>query len=297
MLKKLVLVLFVYSILLVSIGISAPLKVAILDFRNTSGYAGPWHIGGGVSDMLATALFKSNKFDVIERERIGLIIKEQKFQQTDMVDENSAVEFGKLLGADVIITGNVTEFGFKKSGFDFGRIAGHGLQDLSVKTQTVRVAMDARMIDVQTGKLIAAESADASNSSSNLGIGVENTGISFGDRGFDETSAGKATREAVNKMVQKIAGSLYSAQVASVDGNEVIINIGKNDGVKVGDTFEVKSMGKPIIDPGTGKVLGYKKSATGKIKIISVEDTFATGTLIEGTAKERDVVEKIEKKK
>ncbi|MFB3897136.1 MAG: CsgG/HfaB family protein [bacterium] len=282
---------------LVALCFSAPLKVAILDFRNTSAYAGPWHIGGGVSDMLATALFKSNKFDVIERERIGLIIKEQKFQQTDMVDASSAVELGKLLGADVIITGNVTEFGIKRGGLDFDRFAPHGLTGLSVKTQTVRVAMDARMIDVQTGKLIAAEDANASNSSGNVGIGIENTGMAFGDRGFDETSAGKATREAVNVLVQKISASLYSAQVASVDGNEVIINIGKKDGVKIGDMFEIKSMGKQIIDPGTGKVLGYKKSSAGTIKITSVEDTFSTGMLIDGAAKEKDFVERINKKK
>ncbi|MCX7920207.1 MAG: hypothetical protein N3A72_11520 [bacterium] len=297
MVKRVIVMVLLSASLLVSVSFSAPLKVAVLDFRNTSGYGGPWHIGGGIADMLATALFKTNKFDVIERERIDLILKEQKFQQTDMVDESSAVEIGKLLGANVIITGNVTEFGVKRSGLDFDRFAPQGLRGLSVKTQTVRVALDARMIDVETGRLIAAESADASHSSGNIGIGIENTGLAFGDKGFDETSAGKATREAVNKMVQKIVASLYSAQVASVDGDEVIINIGKNDGVKIGDMFEIKSLGKPIIDPATGKVLGYKKSATGKIRIVSVEDTFATGTLIEGVAKERDVVEKIEKKK
>ncbi|MDI6783288.1 MAG: CsgG/HfaB family protein [bacterium] len=295
--KKLGLVLAILVLSLVVSSLAAPMKLAILEFRNTSGYAGAWHIGGGVSDMLATALFKSNKFDVIERERIALVLKEQKFQQTDLVDENSAVEIGKLLGADVIVTGNVTEFGTKRGGLDFDRFAPQGLRGLSVKTQTVRIAMDARLIDVTTGKLLAAESADASHSSGNVGIGIENTGVAFGDRGFDETSAGKATREAVNKMVQKITASLYSAQVASVDGAEVIINIGKKDGVKVGDLFEVKSVGKPIVDPATGKVLGHKKSTAGRIKIIAVEDTFATGTLIDGGANEKDVVEKIEKKK
>lgn len=300
MVKKVSLSLIILPILVVwfaGMSSAAPMKLAILDFQNTSGYDGPWHIGGGVSDMLATALFKSNKFDIIEREKIGLIIKEQKFQQTGMVDENSAVELGKLLGADVIVTGNVTEFGIKTGGLAFDRFAPHGLTGLGVKTQTVRVAMDVRLIDVQTGKLVAAEEADASNSSGSVGIGIENTGMAFGDRGFDETSAGKATRETVNKMVQKIVASLYSAQVASVDGNEVIINIGKKDGVKIGDMFEVKSMGKQIVDPATGKVLGYKKSAAGTIRISAVEDTFSTGTLIDGATREKDFVEKIEKRK
>lgn len=250
----------------------------------------------GFRICFATALFKSNKFDVIERERIGLVIQEQKFQQTDMVDENSAVKLGKLLGADVIVTGNVTEFGIKQSGLDFNRFAPHGLTGLNVHTQTVRVAMDARLIDVKTGKLIAAESADASHSSSNVGIGIENTGMGFGDQGFDETSAGKATRETVNKMVQKIVLSLYAPQVASVEGPEVVINIGKNDGVQPGDIFAVKASGKAIIDPATGKVLGTKKTTIGQIRIDSVEDTFATGTLIEGSANPKDFVEKIEKK-
>jgi len=53
-------------------------------------------------DMLAMGLLKAGIFKVVERQRIRDILKEQEFQYSGLVDESTAVEFGKLLGADVV---------------------------------------------------------------------------------------------------------------------------------------------------------------------------------------------------
>lgn len=273
------------------------LRVAITEFKNTSGYSGEWHIGSGMADMLATALVKTNKFDVIERQQIAAAIKEQQLSETDLMEEGTAPQIGKLIGADVIIFGNVTEFGIKQSGVDLSYLPLPGIHGVRSHKQAVRVAVDVRLIDAETGRIIAAESAEAEHSSSNLGLATGIGAFDFGSRGFDETSAGKATRQAIDTLVKKIVAALYKPKIASVEGSSVTVTIGRNDDVAIGDIFKVVKETTPIIDPDTNRVLGYRKMEIGKIKITSTEPTYSEGILLEGEASVGDLVEKIEEAK
>jgi len=72
--------------------------------------------GSGVTDdfldlvkqSLEEAFYNIDGFDVIEREKIMLVISEQQFQLSGMVDEETAVEIGELLAADMVVTISVT---------------------------------------------------------------------------------------------------------------------------------------------------------------------------------------------
>ena len=70
--------------------------------------------GDEFSDSITHQFFKSGKVEVVEREAIQKIIKEQKLSMTGLVDENKAVAIGKLLGADVIIMGRGSYLHYKK---------------------------------------------------------------------------------------------------------------------------------------------------------------------------------------
>jgi hypothetical protein len=48
-------------------------------------------------------------FTIIDRSQLDIIRQEQKFQISGEVDDNTAVSIGKILGADIIITGSITE--------------------------------------------------------------------------------------------------------------------------------------------------------------------------------------------
>jgi hypothetical protein len=50
---------------------------------------------------------RTNVFTVIERARMDQIMEELKLSQTGLIDESQAVQVGKMLGADAIITGTV----------------------------------------------------------------------------------------------------------------------------------------------------------------------------------------------
>ncbi|OFY49709.1 MAG: hypothetical protein A2W85_07555 [Bacteroidetes bacterium GWF2_41_31] len=51
---------------------------------------------------------KTDFYDVIEREQLEKIMKEQRLSLSGALDESSAAEVGKLLGLDVMILGNVS---------------------------------------------------------------------------------------------------------------------------------------------------------------------------------------------
>ncbi len=262
------------------------MRIAVVDFENKSGYSGQWQLGAGMSDMLATALFKTGKFDVIEREKLNLILKEKNMALQGVAAASDAGKLGAVLGVDYIITGTVSEFGMNK--FNVGGAGGgfHGFGGVGVKTQNARVVVDIRIVDVGSGQIVAADQGEGKETAAGLtaGGGDWNSfgGISFGSEGFDSTLPGKATRKAIANLVEKISGALYKAKIIDVSGNEVTINIGTASGLKKNQVMTVFNAGKEIRDPDTGAVLGQKKEWVGEVKIVAVEDKYSTGVILKG---------------
>jgi curli biogenesis system outer membrane secretion channel CsgG len=272
------------------------MTVAVMDFKNTSSYDGEWMLGQGMADMLNTDLFKTGKFRVVEREKLNLIMQEKQLARDGEVNSKQAAALGKLIGADYIITGNVTEFGLSQGGFSGagsslgggGRRGGGlgGFGGLGVKTQTARVVVDVRVVNAKTGELVAADEGEGKESTGSLTAGGGNWrdfgGISFGSAGFDSSLPGKATRKAINVLVERISNALYLPKVIDVTGKEVTINVGSASGIKKDMRMKVLGQGKDIKDPDSGEVIHKKGGTIGTIKIIDVQDKYSTGVIIDG---------------
>jgi len=82
--------------------------VAVLDFESIGSEE---HLGKAVSEIMRTELIGTHQFRVVERAQINKAISEQKLQKSGMIDDRSAVELGKFLGADWIIIGSVVKIG------------------------------------------------------------------------------------------------------------------------------------------------------------------------------------------
>jgi len=279
---------------------SGMMRIAVVDFENRSGYGGEWSIGQGISSMLATALFKSGKFQVVEREKLRAIMKEKKMAEEGITDERSLSVLGKLAGANYIITGDVTEFGVSQGGVGGGLALPGGFGNVGLKSQTARTVVDVRIIDVATGVIVAAEQGSGKESARGVSLGGGNWwdgfgNIKFGSEGWDSSLPGKATRKAVEDLTSKISISLYKAKVIDVDGATVTINMGTTAGAKKGMVLNVIREGKAIVDPDTGAILGRKKTTIGEIKITEVEEKYSTAEIISGDVASGDVVEKAAK--
>lgn len=66
------------------------------------------HWGDEFSDAVTHHLFKTGRVEVVERQELEKILKEQKLSMTGLLDSDKTVKVGRLLGADVIVIGRGT---------------------------------------------------------------------------------------------------------------------------------------------------------------------------------------------
>jgi hypothetical protein len=64
-----------------------------------------------VMDELEFQLVDTGSFTVVDRKTLDQVRNEQNFQSSGGVDDDSAVSMGKMLGADIVITGSISGTG------------------------------------------------------------------------------------------------------------------------------------------------------------------------------------------
>jgi len=229
-----------------------------------------------VNGMFETQLVKTGKFIVIERKRIEEVLKEQGLGLSGAVDASTAVKVGKILGVELILTGDITQLGVRESGGGSSMFGG--------SKRTLEGALDVRLISTETAQIVFAEVAQNQDSSFKIrafGVG--------GGVDFDETAIDKVFRPAVTELANKMAGEAANivstqrgggglvAKIANVVGASIYINKGAGEGVKVGDVFEIFRTGQEIRDPDTGAVLDVEQTLIGRIIITEVKEKVAIG--------------------
>jgi curli biogenesis system outer membrane secretion channel CsgG len=259
---------FVLALLLYVSFSDAQLKkrVAVATFEDKSG-SGYNHLGSGVADMLTTALVKSGKFIVIERQELEKVLDEQKLGESGLVTPESAPKVGKLLGAELFVVGSVSEFGTKESNIG-GSVPLFGA---ALKTKTARAVVDVRLVNTTSGEIIAAETKEGSESSTGVAVSYESIDFNNMDS-WDDTDAGKATREAVDGVVELITENMtkipWMGKILKVNADgTVLMKPGSEGNVKPGMTFDVFRVGEDVIDPDTGMSLGAEETKIGTIKV------------------------------
>jgi len=261
-------------------------------------------IGKGISDLLVKYLVKDGTYSVIERKALDKILAEQNFSNSDRANPNSAAKIGKLLGVDAIIVGSITQFGndTKKTGVGGGGggLGGFGLGGFKHSNTKAIVGLDARIVDIDTGEILAvAEGKGESQRSSTslLGGGGNWHGwgggaVDFGSSDFQNTIIGEATKAAVEQMsAGVIAGKdklvartiVVEGLVAAVDSGMIVLNVGGKAGLKVGDELTVERVTKEIKDPATGKVLRRLSTPVGVVKATDVDDVSSVCSVVSGS--------------
>jgi len=167
------------------------IPIVVMDFETRVPGQG-WQVGHGASDMLITALVKTKKYKVYERDRLNALMKEQKLQMSGAVDMSTAVQIGKLVGAKYILTGAVTEFGVAQSG-------AHGGGWFDVGKKHYRAAVDVRAVNVQTGEIVFADTGSGALKSSAVSV------LGFGGgESYDEKKASESMRMAIDDVMSRI---------------------------------------------------------------------------------------------
>jgi len=82
-------------------------KVAVIEFSDLESNVSKF--GKYLAEELITRLFMTRKFEVIERRLLNKVLSEQKLSLSDLIDPDSIVDLGKILGVDAIVSGTITD--------------------------------------------------------------------------------------------------------------------------------------------------------------------------------------------
>jgi curli biogenesis system outer membrane secretion channel CsgG len=254
-------------------------RVAVLEFKNkASNYSWNWYDAGrGAQDMLVTELVKTGRYRVIEREQLAAIMREKNLSLSGDVDPRTAVQIGKMLGVEYLVTGSVTQLGTTNRGASVP--GGFGLPSVSVRSQKAEAALDARAFSTTTGEIVWADTASGETSDASVYVAGAGGGAS------DHGKVDKILRPVVQKLAESFAkadvktsgiggrgdASGIVGKIAKADGGVLYVNAGSEGGVKEGDEFTVYRVGEQIKDPDTGEVLGANETKVGRVRITSVK--------------------------
>ncbi len=260
-------------------------RIAVTKFLNkVRGVYGNWNLGEGFAEMLTTELIKTGRFIVVERQALQDILTEQELGQAGIVRKETAAKVGRVLGAQIIVRGVVSEFEMKESGGGGG--IGIGGITLGLSTSNAHVAVDIRLIDSTTGQVLDSHNAVGKAESTGVGVGITDGDVSFGASGFQKTPLGQATRQAIQDAVRFIISRMekvpFTARVIKFSGGKVYINAGSRMNIKPGDRFYAYSRGEELIDPETGLSLGAEETLIGTVEVRDVKEKFSIGQLVSG---------------
>jgi len=263
-------------------------RVAVMNFENNSTWR-YWgdNLGRAAADELVTQLFRTGDFSVIERSQLEAILAEQDLGVSGAVDASTAAKIGQLLGAQLILTGSITQFSIERTSGRFGFIGGSVSRAESV--------LDVRLVDTTTGQILLAENGEGRKT---FGGGF------FRDvaaaRDFDAGTAQEALRPAVEQVVEKIADQADRfadlapvaplAQIVGSRDGSIYINQGENFGVRVGARYAVIRVVDEIRD-ANGTVLDRITDQVGVLEVTRVLSQSAICSVVEGDAAEGDAIE------
>jgi curli biogenesis system outer membrane secretion channel CsgG len=183
-------------------GSSGKPRIAVLEFTNKANNDWWWHNGAGAAqDVFVTELVKSRKFVVIERERINAIMQEKGLTLSKDIDAKTAMQIGKLLGVNYMLTGALTEYGNTDTNAHGPGVG--NLPSFGVHKRVFVAALNARVFNVSTGEIVWADEARKEESSSSVSVGGFGGGV-HDDRMFDKV---------LKPIIQELVASLKSSDL------------------------------------------------------------------------------------
>jgi TolB-like protein len=83
--------------------------LAVFPFDDNTGQSEESQLAETISEMMVTALAQTNRYRLIERTQLGKVLEEQALGQSGALEQQTAVEVGKLIGVNIVLVGSITK--------------------------------------------------------------------------------------------------------------------------------------------------------------------------------------------
>lgn len=196
--KKIFAVIFIFALLINSAVFAAKIEdnaqVAVMDFGTHPGAVtidiNILNAGKTAHEYILKRLFEADKFDIVDRFLVEKKIKSENLNTSGLIDPDTALKLGKILGVKYIIYGNVNDVTLSNVGTQIG-VGG-------VNICTVKSHIILRMMNVETGEIISAAKGEGKSKSSFVKVGSDNVAVI-------EVGSIKVTQDSVHNAIQQAA--------------------------------------------------------------------------------------------
>jgi len=290
----------------------------VLEFQNVTSYGGD-QLRQVASDMLITAMRRSGRFLLVERERLDRVLEEQALGQTGALDSNTRAKVGRALGAQFIMTGMVTEFDFKEKAQDeeekdqkknrqdreekdrkekkkgkkeetkasdvLKAAAATSPDEICFQKMDTRAVIDVRAVEVKSGRILWSERTEGGETGVTVffRFGTDQVG---GGVLYDETVATKTLRRAIDRCVYDVCLAMkerpWEGRIAKIDSGKIFMVGGRDVGVPVNSEVEILKVEAGPADPISGEILEIAEQVMGKGIIVRVEEHYSVVQVREG---------------
>jgi hypothetical protein len=252
-------------------------KMRLLILPSRSGEDDPDFINNEVVNVIAGCATELGRFEIIDRGNLDKILQEHALQLSGVIDDSTAINLGRLATARQALMINVLNFSQrgvppateeKKEEDDkslleeiiTGVLLGGSDEEKYENNILTYLAVQIRMIDVETGRSL--ESAD---------INLEHTG---GNRGKSRAEVIKKLRKKTTRELKELY--MLSSEVISAENTEVLLYLGSGVGVKKGTLFELVSPDRKKIYEDETVTIPGRSAGIVCVKDISDESNRST---------------------
>lgn len=280
-------------------------KVAVVDFKEIASKVSG--VGAFAANKVSDLCSTIKTINVIDRDHLKQILKEQNFSLTGIVENFDQNKVGKISGLNYLIVGDVSQCSVTRKFHEYTKKIKQKNGTYTSKkvkywewigTGTIQL----KIIDVVSGEILysktetdkVTKNEDYIPPKNNKGYSVQVVGektiitskSETPQEDFNKTQPDLAF-QALSKAVKKFRFDLYNLfrptgyiiDITPYKGKKykVLLDVGENFGIKKGNKFVVIQEGKTSIHPVTKEKIKGEDIVIGKIKIkgVSSETSYA----------------------
>jgi hypothetical protein len=227
----------------------------------------------GAQAQLETAVQSSGKFDIIARQDLASILKEQDLAASGLVDTLSpgAARSLELSGARYLAV--LTIDGFQD--VTDTTVLQKQLGATQAERRTIQLSGVVKVFETTSGKMLTSTALKINQSQlDEIMPGVQRDGRKT------EALLATVTSKLGRDSSLSITNAVFPAKVIAYTSGQITFNRVKSSGVAAGQIWEVMHAGEELLDPDTGESLGREQLSVGWARVSDAGDRFSRAQAI-----------------